>query len=209
MEKGVVDAWREAWASRAMRVQLLTLSPLLFLTVYFLGAFLGWLERRPGVRLADPLLACFPPRDLAWPTFLLIYVAVAISLVVLARHPRHLVVGVQAYALMIGLRILAMYLSPLDAPLDTIPLRDPVAEHLATRGVVATRDLMFSGHVSTLCLLAIGVPSPRLRPVLVTCAVGVASCVLWQHVHYTIDVLVAPAFAFASYRIVRAAHRWA
>jgi hypothetical protein len=29
----------------------------------------------------------------------------------------------------------------------------------------------------------------------------VAACVLWQHVHYTIDVLAAPFFAYASWRV--------
>jgi len=29
----------------------------------------------------------------------------------------------------------------------------------------------------------------------------VAVCVLWQHVHYTVDVLVAPLFAYASFRL--------
>jgi hypothetical protein len=34
--------------------------------------------------------------------------------------------------------------------------------------------------------------------------------VLWQHVHYTVDVLVAPVFAYTSRELVLALHprRW-
>jgi hypothetical protein len=42
---------------------------------------------------------------------------------------------------------------------------------------------------------------------LAVCTVLVAVCVLWQHVHYTVDVLVAPFFAYASRELVFARHR--
>jgi hypothetical protein len=40
----------------------------------------------------------------------------------------------------------------------------------------------------------------------VVCTALVAICVLWQHVHYTVDVLVAPFFAIASRELVVALH---
>jgi hypothetical protein len=54
-----------------------------------------------------------------------------------------------------------------------------------------------------LTLLAPGRASRRFFAV---CTALVAVCVLWQHVHYTVDVLVAPFFAFASRELVFALH---
>jgi membrane-associated phospholipid phosphatase len=100
-----------------------------------------------------------------------------------------------------------MYFAALDPPADAIPLRDPLIEILGT-GRLLTRDLFFSGHTSTLFLLFLAVPDRRDKPLLLACAMCVAAGVLRQHVHYTIDVLVAPLFAFASYRVVVATHAY-
>src|SRR5262249_3058645 len=65
-------------------------------------------------------------------------------------------------------------------------------------GVVHTRDLFVRARSGTLSFLTLLPPGPRLRRVFAVCTVLVAVCVLWQHVHYTVDVLVAAFFAFAS-----------
>jgi hypothetical protein len=163
--------------------------------------FLAWVETRPGVVLPDPVLARLHPRDLTWVTFGLIYVALAVGVASLRAHPRALSVGVRAYAIMVVFRALAMAVVPLDPPLGTIPLQDPLVEHLGTAGQVLTRDLFFSGHTATMCLVTLTARGPRLRAVLLACTVGVATCVVWQAVHYTVDVLAAPAFAYSAYRL--------
>jgi hypothetical protein len=111
-------------------------------------------------------------------------------------------VALQAYVVMVLLRIAAMGVTPLEAPPGMIPLHDPLVR-LFGPGKLLTKDLFFSGHTSTLFLLALAVPGRRWRGFFVSCTAAVAVCVLWQHVHYTIDVLVAPLFAYASYRLVR------
>ena len=61
-----------------------------------------------------------------------------------------------------------------------------------------TKDLFFSGHTAATLLLLLYVwPHPRLRwPMLVGHVLVVAS-VFFAHLHYTIDVLGAYAFAYA------------
>jgi hypothetical protein len=199
-------AWRDAWADKALRAQIVATPLGLVAALRALTAFLLWVERRPGVRLSDPLLEAFAPRNGTWFVFALIYLALAVGLAVLAAHPRAMVVALQAYVVMLLARMCVMYFTALDPPADMIPLRDPLIEIVGT-GRLLTRDLFFSGHTSTLFLLWLAVPDRRFKPLLFACLLAVAAGLLRQHVHYTIDVLVAPLFAFASYSAVQAAHR--
>jgi hypothetical protein len=198
-------AWREAWRNKVMRVQIVATPFCLVLTLHALAAFLVWVEERSGARLSDPLLFAIPPRNRAWLIFATLYLALVFGLAVLAFHPRAMVIGVQAYVVMLLSRICVMYFTPLDPPADMIALRDPIIEIMGT-GRILTRDLFFSGHTATLVLLLLAVPCRRFKPVLLAGAIAVAIGVLWQHVHYTVDVLVAPLFAFASHRVVHSVH---
>jgi PAP2 superfamily protein len=199
------SAWRNAWDEKTLRVHFVATPPCLVLVLWLLADFLVWVEQRPGVRLADPLLAALAPRNETWPVFGLIYLALIIGLAVLAFHPRALIIGVQAYVVMIVARICVMYFTPLDPPAEMIPLRDPIVEVVGT-GRLLTRDLFFSGHTSTLFLLFVAVPDRKVKAALLACSIAVAIGMLVQHVHYTVDVLVAPLFAFASHRAVSAVH---
>jgi hypothetical protein len=205
MIASLLFAWREAWNERPLRPQIVATPLALVAVLRAFAAFLLWVEKRPGVRLPDPLLSAFGARNATWFIFALIYLALLVGLTVLAFHPRALVVAVQAYVVMILSRMCAMYFTALDPPTDMIPLRDPIIEIVGT-GHLLTRDLFFSGHTSTLVLLLLAVPDRRFKPLLFACTIAVAAGLLRQHVHYTIDVLVAPLFAFVSYRSVQAVH---
>ncbi|HET9155025.1 MAG TPA: phosphatase PAP2-related protein [Myxococcaceae bacterium] len=193
------------WTKRSFRAEAILTPFALVVVLAVMAHFLSWVERRPGVLLADPVLAWIPARDMTWPTFGLVYVGLVTAVVVLLPYPRRLVLGAQAYAVMVLLRMAVMSVTPLEAPTTTIPLRDPLVQILGT-GEVLTRDLFFSGHTATLALLAFLAPGRRSRRFFVVCTALVGVCVLWQHVHYTVDVLVAPFFAFASRELVFALH---
>jgi PAP2 superfamily protein len=204
VERTVIDPrgadGADPW-SRAAAVELFLSIAALIAVMTPYARFLAWVETRPGVVLPDPVLARLVPRDLTWVIFGLIYVALGVTVWSLRAHPRALAIGVRAYAIMVVFRALAMAVVPLDPPAGTIPLQDPLVEHLGTAGQVLTRDLFFSGHTATMSLVTLTARGRRLRWLLLACTVGVASCVVWQAVHYTVDVVVAPAFAYASYRI--------
>ena len=194
-------AWREALADRRFAVEwLLTLAGLVAV-LSGLARFLDWLEARPGVVLPDPVLALLRPRDLTWLTFGLIYAGLAAGIALLARQPRRLAAAMQAYALMVLFRMVAMWLAPLEAPPGMLLLRDPLVEQIAT-GRPVVKDLFFSGHTSTMFLLFLAVPGRAARTLFLACAAGVGACVLMQHVHYAVDVLAAPFFAYASFALV-------
>lgn len=165
--------------------------------------FLARIEQRQGVAFLDPLHALFAPVDLTWVTFSMVYGAVLGAGIVLLREPLALLWAMQAYTMHALLRMTMMWALPLDPPITMIPLIDPVVSAVTSGGAPLTRDLFYSGHVGTLVVLSMVVPQrwARRTLALLTALVGIA--VILQHVHYTVDVLVAPFVATMAARITR------
>jgi hypothetical protein len=198
--ESIATSWRTAWREPSFRVRALITIPILFAALAALSQFLERVEQRPGVVLPDPLLSLFTPVDVTWLTFALIYVGLFAAVGSLLRHPHRLLFAFQAYVIMAVFRIIGMTLVPLDAPATLIPLKDPFVEFFGS-GQVLTRDLFFSGHTSTLFLFFLVTPRGTLKTLFLVCTVVVAAAVLVQHVHYAIDVFVAPFFSYAAVKI--------
>jgi membrane-associated phospholipid phosphatase len=167
-----------------------------------LTRFLDAIERRAGAVLTDPVLSWFTPVDVTWLTFLVIYAGLIFAVIMLIRHPEHLLTALQTYGMVAIVRMAAMYLVPLDPPPEMIELKDPFVEFFGS-GSTLTRDLFFSGHTSTLFMLALVIPDRRTKIAYLGCTLVVAVCVILQHVHYSIDVFAALFFSYGSYRVVR------
>jgi hypothetical protein len=207
MPSHVGTAWRDAWAHPRLRPHVLVAPIAVALVLDVLTRFLTWNEARPGARLTDPLLPQLAAHDVSGLVFAIVYGSVAAAAIETAlRHPRWLIIGCESYCLMILIRIAAMYLTPLDPPAGMIVLRDPLVQQ-ATMAPSLTRDLFFSGHTATVFLTFLVARGPWLKAVLLLGAVVVGAGVLVQHVHYTVDVLVAPLAASASFAAVTWAHR--
>ena len=183
---------------------ILTIILLIPLLISF-SQFLLFIENRKGIVFNDPFLNLFNPIDLTWLIFGLIYLSLIFFLIITARDPNRIMMALQAYGLMLVFRIIAMYLVPFEAPEKMLLLNDPFVQ-LFGKGDVLTKDLFFSGHTGTLFLLFLLVDNKKLKVVylLVTILVGIA--VLLQHVHYSIDVFVAPFVAFGAFRIIKKSH---
>jgi hypothetical protein len=194
---------RDTWRDPAWRMELAMTGALLVPVLFALTHFLDAVERRHGVTLPDPVLALFPAVNLTWLTFLIIYAGIIVGLVVLVQNPRRLLLIFQAYAVMALFRMAAMYLAPLEPPPGIIELRDPFVEFFGG-GKTLTRDLFFSGHTSTTFLLFLVIPGRWLRVAYAGATLLVGLCVVLQHVHYTVDVVAAPFFAYGAYSIVLA-----
>lgn len=197
--------WQSAWQDSATRRGLLITLPLLVVTLSMLARFLEGVERRPGVVVSDPVLALFAPHDVTWLTFLLIYAGLFGAIAILMHDPRRLLLAIHTYMIMVVFRVCAMSLLPLDPPQTMIPLTDPFVEYFGT-GIPLSKDLFFSGHTSTLFLLGLTMQARRWRTVFFFCTAAVACCVLIQHIHYAVDVFVAPFFAYTSYRMALSIH---
>jgi hypothetical protein len=198
----IAGRWRAALGERAFRIQLIGMGAALVAALSAFARFLGVNEARAGAALADPLLAILPAHDMTWVAFALIYVSLFSAIYSLVGRPRELLVAITSYAVLAIVRMTMMYATPLEAPVGFIPLVDPVIEFFGT-GTTVNKDLFFSGHTSTLFLLYLTATRPRLRALFLACTIAVAACVLIQHVHYTVDVLVAPFASYGCWRIAR------
>jgi hypothetical protein len=202
MPSETAATWPEALCSKRFSALALGTLTALISAMLSLNSFLHFNESRPGVQLLDPVLPHLPARDSSWLLFGLIYIVVFGTVAQLVRRPRALVLALQAYALLIVVRIAMMYCIPLEPPPGMIVLSDPFVRAMGN-GNDLVKDLFFSGHTSTTFLCALNVRAKWLRLICFAASACVAVLVLLQHTHYTIDVLVAPFIAFTC---VRAAH---
>lgn len=179
---------------------IVTVLFIVFVVVVF-PEFLHFIEQREAVVMFDPFLNLFNPIDITWITFALIYFSVIIAIVSLINKPANLFLALQSYGVMLLFRMLVMYLSPLEAPEKIIPLHDPFVQMFGT-GDILTKDLFFSGHTATMFVLFLVVKNKILKMIFLITTILVGLAVLVQHVHYTVDVVAAPFFSYASYKIV-------
>lgn len=194
--------WKEYISVRRNKYELfLSLLTLAFVLVV-LTNFLNYIENRPGAILSDPVLSLFNPIDLTWIIFGLIYISLIAAIISFARNPEKLLFAIQLYTLMVTVRIIAMYLLPLEPPETMIILKDPFVEFFGT-GQTLTKDLFFSGHTATLLIIFIIEENKLLKSLFLICTVLVAISVILQHVHYTIDVFGAVFFTSACYFIIK------
>lgn len=194
--------WKEFLKEKRNRFELVITLFLLAVVLTSLANFLNYVEARKGVLLPDPLLNLFNPIDLTSLTFALIYVSLIVAIATLSRNPKRLLFAVQLYTLMVAVRILAMYLLPLQPPEKMIILNDPLVEFFGT-GQTLTKDLFFSGHTATLLILFLVSEKKIIKTVFLISTITVAIAVLLQHVHYSIDVLAAVFFTYACYRFLQ------
>jgi len=203
---GLSVEWKAAWQSAAFRVQILMTIPLLIAALTLFSRFLEWIELRPGVVLPDPFIATVEPHDFTVLIFIFIYGCLIVGLGVLITRPHRLVLALQSYILMVCFRFAAMYVTPLDPPPGIIPLTDPFVQFFGS-GKAPTKDLFFSGHISTLVLLALTATKNWLKWCFGICAATVGVLIVWQHVHYIVDVLIAPFVAYVSFRLATSVQR--
>jgi len=198
----MIDEWKAFAGDRKNIVRLLiTLAVLVFILNRF-AEFVLFVESRQGAVLNDPVLALFNPIDVTYFTFGILYISLFTGLITLSRHPKSLILAMQAYSLLTLFRMAAMYAMPLDPPASMLPLADPLVELFGT-GKLLTRDLFFSGHTSIMFILFLTSKDKILRIILLIGTISIGLLVLVQHVHYTIDVLAAPFFAWGAYSIIR------
>jgi hypothetical protein len=193
--------WKEFLEVKRNKVDLAVTLLWLIVILMSLTNFLNFVEARPGVVLSDPILRLFNPIDLTWLIFGLIYISLVVAIISLLKNPKRLLFAIQLYILMVVVRIVAMYILPLDPPAKMISLNDPLVELFGT-GKILTKDLFFSGHTATLFILFLVSEKKFIKTIFLVSTVTVAIAVLLQHVHYTIDVFAALFFTYACYKLL-------
>jgi hypothetical protein len=192
------DNWRSAWRSQDFRRQFLFSFLGLVVVLILHRLFQDYIEQRQGVVYGDPVLSLFQPVNLQWIAYSIIYSGTLLALVELSFHPFALLLLVRAFVVMIFLQMLTLSLLPLDPPRDAIVLADPFIAQSYFHPVI-TRELFFSWHTAVLTLFALTVQWRDLKILFAVAVVVMSVIQMLQHAHYTIDVVVAPCFAYAAY----------
>ncbi|MGI4864749.1 MAG: phosphatase PAP2-related protein [Janthinobacterium lividum] len=195
-------AWRQGWARPAFRWSWGVLVVLLFgVVIPLVPGFFHYIQLRPASVVADPVLGLLPRLDVAWPIFALMYGGVLAAAGWLTARPYLFLRGLWGYLLLLLMRMAAIWLVPMAPPLDIVAMPDPflaLVFHTDASQAI-TKDLFFSGHTSTVALLALAVRGRWWRRTLALAALCIAVLVLVQRVHYSYDVVAAPFFAWLAY----------
>ena len=175
---------------------------LALIALCLVSLYLCYNETRTNTFLLDDfVLNQLPAVDVSVPLFSITWICILGSLPLLLRTPDRAMRVFWSIISIATLRTIVMYMAPLEAPDGIIPLRDPFLEGSFYDNKVLVKDLFFSGHTSNMALLAFLIDFKWLKKVLFVSTTVVAYLLLKQHVHYTVDVIAAPFFAYLSYRI--------
>ncbi|MCI0473495.1 MAG: hypothetical protein L0Y76_07920 [Ignavibacteria bacterium] len=198
----MIEKWKEffRWKYSVIYVASTLIVLVAFLMLF--AKFLIFVEARPGAVLPDPVFQWFDAVVLNPLIFTLIYGSMLTCFIYLMiNYPVRLLMSLQTYSLLLLVRFVMMYVTPLDPPAGTIDLEDPLIFVVGT-GTKITKDLFFSGHTSTMFMLAMLTVNKKLKTVFIINTFIVAAMVILQKVHYAIDVLVAPFVSYTVYRII-------
>jgi len=193
--------WRAVWDSSSQRSLMITGSALIAIILFILPFFFQAIERRQGVQLHDFLLARLPAINVSNYIFIIIWGMGLLTLARAIQKPAIYVKYIWLYGAICVTRLLTIALIPLDAPAKLVELVDPLTGIFYGHATI-TKDLFFSGHVSTLLTMYYCLDKKWDKTMALTSAFIVGVLLLIQHVHYTIDVLAAPVFAFLLNKIV-------
>ncbi len=203
MNPDSAKSWKAYLRHAHNRKEFIFLVLLVIGVLYGITCFLSWNENRPGQVIDDVLLSAIPARDLSIFIGLLTNGLIFGGLVVLVLQPGTFRLTLLSLAIICSLRMFAMYIFPLDPPIGIIPLRDLMLENTFYSNKVMVRDLFFSGHTSNIFLVGLLLENKVFKKIVFVGCFLVGCMVIIQHVHYTIDVVVAPFAAYLSFFIAR------
>ncbi len=195
------NAWQLYFSRPNKRTVFLLTIGILILTLVSFVYFLTYNESRAGYTFNDPVLNLFEPVAISEFTFFITYFFSIYGIIISFRDPPLFIRLLQAYTIMTLLRMLCLYLLPLEAPESIIPLKDTFLQSTFYSGRENLKDLFFSGHTATIFLFAFGFKKRGMRQFFFAAGCSVGILVVAQHVHYSIDVIAAPFFAYVATRL--------
>jgi hypothetical protein len=190
--------WQSSLNRRYFLLAMCSLA-LMFAAMFFT---LAHIELREGIVIetgAGPLLGA--PRDFSVPIFIFTYGSIVSAISTTVARPVLFLRLLTAYVLMQLIRCLVLLAVPLDPPSDILPLNDPLLESSFYNGRVNVKDLFFSGHVATIAVVALCARGKWTRILFWSVATLTAFMLAQQRVHYIIDVLSAPLFAWLAVKL--------
>ncbi len=199
---GGKNAWRSAWSQPLFRKKVIVALVLNIAVLSSFPFFFQYIEKRNGIALNDFILNNISSLNVSIPLFIIIWTTALLMLIRALQQPEIFLTFLFAFLALSISRIITISLIPLNPPADLIPLIDPLSNAFYGASFV-TKDLFYSGHTGTqfLMFLCLRKKSDKILTAVSTICVGIL--VLLQHVHYTIDIIAAPLFAYTCFVIGR------
>jgi len=194
--------WSSAWKMPSYRWKFFVGMGILAAILISFPFFFRAIETRNGYLFSDIFLEWIPARNVSVAVFFLIWSCFVLILYRVVGDPQMLLLTLWAYNGVTLLRMASIGLISLNPPAGLIPLADPITNQFYGEQFI-THDLFFSGHMTSVFLifLCLKKKADRIYALLASIILGIL--LLVQHVHYTIDVLAAPVFTYAVYRLAR------
>jgi membrane-associated phospholipid phosphatase len=194
-QRAAVGVWKSNWQSSDYRKKLIAGLILISFILLALPFFYQAIEQRNGISFNDYLLSWLPAYDLSIYIFTVIWSMTLLTFSRFKQDPNIFLTFLWGFILINLSRFVSIGLIPLNAPADLIPIHDPISNHFYGPKFI-TKDLFFSGHTAAMFLmfLCLKKRTDKILALLATIIIGIA--VLLQHVHYTMDVVMAPVITY-------------
>ncbi|MFC4232878.1 phosphatase PAP2-related protein [Parasediminibacterium paludis] len=191
--------WADAWSNTSFKIKFFGGLSLVAVTLSLYPLFFDYIEQRNGKVLNDFFLQKLPAKNVSTPVFTIIWSMGALTLYQVISNPRIAINTIWCFLLIALTRVVSISLWHLDPPTELIPLIDPLSNTFYG-GKFITKDLFYSGHTATqfLMFLCLEKRIDKILALISTVMIGIL--VLIQHVHYTLDVLTAPLFAYLCFK---------
>jgi membrane-associated phospholipid phosphatase len=191
----ILSAWRDNLQSSDYRKKLIVGVSLISLILLSLPFFYQAIEQRNGIQFNDYLLEILPSYDLSLFIFIVIWSMTLLTFSRFKQDPNLFLTFLWGFILINLSRFVSIGLIPLDAPRDLIPIIDPISNQFYGPKFI-TKDLFFSGHTAAMFLMFLCLKKRTDKILALTATILVGFAVLLQHVHYTIDVVMAPLITY-------------
>ena len=194
----VLQKWGDAWKEPVFKKQFLFGMAGFLLLLPIFPIFYQFIEQRNGFVPNDVVLKIIPAYDVSVPIFLITWAMASLVIVRALQHPSIFILFLYGFLLLNILRFISIALIPFNPPHDFIPIRDVISNYFYGDRPV-TKDLFYSGHTATQFLIFLCLERRTDCIAALTATVVMGMLVLIQRVHFTIDVISAPFFAYLCY----------
>lgn len=196
--------WAVAWQDSRFRWQLILAVGVFAIFPWKADDYFQWIQQRDGVVMEDVILANLPAINVSIPIFAIIYVSVIYLLFRIIRLPKRFIWFAWAFNIETLMRFACIYGIALNPPVGLVDLHDPLAElFIYGENIAITKDLFFSGHTATMVFVCFFLPRVLERKIAFVLTLVLVMLLLFQHVHYSLDILAAPLATFIAIKLAK------